>query len=122
VQSTSRAFNRHLSLWCICCEERLHPHSDAEIEKRFELDFLLMPKLSDLNAQTHIIRDWMPVEDPALIGDPSSRTRSGTVMAGTRWVLFVIPAPHPVRDKLQPESRALAFLGHQNRSTWVMVS
>jgi hypothetical protein len=48
--------------------------------------------LSDLNEQTHIISDWMPVEDPAFIGDPSSRTRSGAGMTGTRWVLFVIPA------------------------------
>jgi len=36
--------------------------------------------------------DWMPVEDPAFIGDPSSRTRSGTGMTGTEWDFFVIPA------------------------------
>jgi hypothetical protein len=79
-----------------------------------------LSKLSDLPDQTGIIRDWRPVEDPAFIGDPSSRRRSGTGMTGTRWLLFVIPAPHPVRDKLQPESRDLAFLDHQNRSTWVL--
>ena len=29
----------------------------------------LLPKLSDLPEQTGLISDWMPVEDPAFIGD-----------------------------------------------------
>jgi hypothetical protein len=54
--------------------------------------FYLEPKLSDLLGQLNAMIDWMPVEDPAFIGDPSSRTRSGTGMPGTHGDLFVIPA------------------------------
>jgi hypothetical protein len=56
------------------------------------LAFILLPKLSDLLGQHDAMIDWMPVEDPAFIGDPSSRTRSGAGMTGTHWNLFVIPA------------------------------
>jgi len=71
----------------------------------------MISKLSDLPEQTGITIDWMPVEDPAFIGDPSSRTRSGTAMTGTRWVSFVIPAKAGIQSPRLSESSEPLNLG-----------